>query len=121
MGTGATKRELSQRVELISGWIQDTMPDFKKRACRENIKLAFVHVDCDYYEPTKATLENIWDLLEKGGIVVVGTLNNPKLMGKTIAVEEFLRKLSGHSYEIKTRYVIDHGNQSVSTTYLRKM
>src|SRR6185503_8279017 len=32
LGTGESKENLQKRVELISGWIQETMPNFQKKA-----------------------------------------------------------------------------------------
>ncbi|MGA2079040.1 MAG: TylF/MycF/NovP-related O-methyltransferase [Holophaga sp.] len=102
LGTGRTRAELSQTIELIGGWIQETGPAFKSRGLREGIRLAFVHADCDIYEPFRATLFNCWDLLEPGGIILVGLMDNPELYGKTQAVKEFLATLPPGEYVLET-------------------
>jgi hypothetical protein len=120
-GTGLKKCDLSARVHLISGWIQETLPRFKEWAIRENVRLAFVHSDMDIYEPFKCTLENSWDLLSKNGIVLLGQLNDPQLMGKTIALNEFLATLESGSYELKSRFVIVNGLKRVEESWLVKL
>lgn len=120
-GTGLGKHDLEGRVKLISGWIQDTLPLFKERATRENIKLAFVHSDMDIYEPFKCTLENSWDLLSENGIILLGQLNDPQLMGKTIALNEFLSTLENGSYDLKSRKVIVNGLKEVDESWLVKL
>jgi hypothetical protein len=121
LGTGKKELELKSRVTLISGWIQETLPVFREKAKSQNIKLALVHCDCDIYEPFKATLENSWDLLSDNGIIILGLLNNPELMGKTQAVNDVLDKLNVKEYELGSIDVIDTGGKLVSESYLKKL
>lgn len=87
-GTEFSKEDINKRIKLIAGWAQDTMPNFN-----DTTKIAFIHSDMDIYEPVKVTLESFWPKLSIGGIISVGRINNPQLMGKTIAFTEFLKNL----------------------------
>lgn len=78
------KRKLSSRVKLIEGNVIKTFKSNKfPRAC-------FVLLDLDLYEPSKYILENIWQKVNKGGVIL---LDNYKVFkGETKAVNEFIKK-----------------------------
>lgn len=44
------------RVEVVAGWFNDTMPKVN------GLKLAFVHIDCDFYESTFAVLDRLFTI-----------------------------------------------------------
>lgn len=117
LGTGLKREMLQDKVALIPGWIQQSMPHFLNS---ESIDIALVHADCDIYEPFKATLDATWPYLVVNGVVILGILDNPELMGKTLAVKEFLTSIDTHSYELKTRDVYDNGWNLVRQSYLVK-
>lgn len=119
LGTGLARTDLETRVELIPGWLQSTMPAFRSRSRVDGIRLALVHVDCDLYVPSKATLEGVWDALSPGGIVVLGALHNPELMGKTRALEEFTARLARRAYELRTEALA--GSGGLRASHLRKL
>jgi len=50
------------RVEIVPGWYADTLPKV------EGLKLAFVHIDCDFYESTFTVLDRLFaiDALQDG-------------------------------------------------------
>lgn len=106
LGSLSSLNTLRQRVELVPGWMQETMPAFRIRAEREGIRLAFVHADCDIYEPFKATLTATWPLLAPGGVMLVGLLNNPELRGKTTALEEFLATVPASQYALHQSHLV---------------
>ena len=58
-----TKKNAFNRTELIKGKIQETM--------KINEKVAFAHIDVDWYESVKYCIENIWPKLNKGGILIL--------------------------------------------------
>lgn len=120
LGTGWTQARLKSRVQLVSGWIQETMPAFERRAKADGIKIALVCADCDIYDPFKATLTHSWGILAHNGVVVLGRLNNPGLMGKTRAVQEFLSTLNPSEYELCELDVVDNDGAIVKQSYLRK-
>jgi hypothetical protein len=107
-------------VEMIPGWIQDTMPRFRARAEAKNIRLAFVHCDADLYEPFKATLYNLWPVMAPGGLILLGGMDNPELMGKTIAVQEFLATVDASAYELLEIEIRDHGDVARKHSVLKK-
>jgi len=111
---------LQANVSLIAGWIQDTMPAF--RANPPNEPIALVHCDVDIYEPFLITLQNTWDLLSKNGIIILGKLNNPELMGKTEAVNEFIAELPQGSFKLNSHKILEINTlQSVDLSYLVKL
>lgn len=54
--------------ELISGDVKDTLPIFLQT--NPGFRASLVNFDLDTYEPTIFALENLWDRLTKGGIMV---------------------------------------------------
>ena len=117
LGTGTTKKELKSRVTLVPGWIQESMAGYLNET---NKKIALVHVDCDIYEPFKATLMASWPHLVQNGIIIIGIMDNLELMGNTIAVKEFLENLDSNSYELKEREMYDNGFNLVKQSYIVK-
>ena len=119
--TGLDLEALQNRVTFVPGWIQDTMPVF--RAAQKNKEqIALVHCDADLYEPFIATLRNTWDLLSKNGIIILGKLNNPELMGKTEAVNEFINDLPSGSYQLNSHKILEIGTlNSIDLSYLIKL
>jgi len=119
-GTGFDKEVLQEKVQLIPGWLQETMPEFKVNPKVESI--ALVHCDVDIYEPFLITLQNTWDLLSKKGIIIVGLLNNPELMGKTEAVNEFISDLPSDSYQVRSHKILEINTlKPVDLSYLIKL
>lgn len=55
------------RIKLIEGNIEKTVPDFVKNNL--GVRFSLIHFDCDLYEPTKIALENLWLRLSRGGIL----------------------------------------------------
>jgi hypothetical protein len=78
-----------------------------------------VHADCDIYEPFRATLNNTWDALQAGGVVILGRLDNPELMGKTAAVREFLQEV-GDQADLRSVDMFDVGFRKKQQSYLVK-
>jgi hypothetical protein len=100
MGTEQTVDKLRESVSIVSGWMQETMPQFKSQ--NPDRKIALVHCDPDIYEPVFVTLTNVWGNLVPGGIVAIGRMNNPEYMGKTEAVKDFLASISDNSYVLES-------------------
>lgn len=73
-------------VEIRKGWFQNTLPKAKKEI--ENI--AILRLDSDWYESTKACLENLYDLVVKGGFVVIDDYGTWE--GCRKAVDNFIKK-----------------------------
>lgn len=55
-------------VHLIKGWFQDTVPLYRDKVGEA---IAVLRLDGDWYESTKIPLENFFDKLSTGGIVII--------------------------------------------------
>jgi O-methyltransferase len=71
-------------VDLHRGWIPQSFESFH---CPQ---LRFVHIDVDMYDPTRKSLELVWDKVVPGGCVVIDDYNHAVFAGATRAVDEFL-------------------------------
>lgn len=78
------------RVHMVEGWFQDTLPAF------QNVPVALLHIDADWYESVRLCLETFYDRVSPGGIVAFDDYG--RWEGCTRAVDEFLsaRGLRGH-------------------------
>jgi len=76
------------RIKLIDGQIEDTVPDFINK--NPGVRFSLVHFDCDLYKPTKAGLEAIWPKVTRGGLVIFDEYSMHDWPGETQAVDEFL-------------------------------
>ena len=79
---------LSKNIHYISGNIVNTMPAFFKE--KPHTRLAFVHVDVEVYEPTKTIIEQCWERLVPGGVLVLDDFNGDT--GAAKAINEFLER-----------------------------
>jgi O-methyltransferase len=76
----------SQRVHIIKGWFQNTLPDFKKKVGA----IALLHLDGDWYESTKVCLENLYPKVIRGGYIVLDDYGCWE--GCRKAVDEYFKK-----------------------------
>ena len=79
-----TKKNLSN-FELIKGDIVHSLPEYLSKD--QDIKFSFVNLDVDIYEPSKVILENIYERVNPGGIIMLDDYK--KFKGETDAVDEF--------------------------------
>jgi len=86
------------RIKLISGQIEETIPQFIKENL--GIRFSLVHFDCDLYSPTKVGLENLWPRISRGGVILFDEYSIADWPGETTAVDEFLADKPG--IQIKT-------------------
>ena len=77
-----------KNYNLVKGDITLTLPNFLND--NPNLKISFLHLDVDIYDPTILTLNLLWDRLSKGGLLVIDDYKSVK--GATDAVDEFLEK-----------------------------
>ena len=119
-GTTLTEEEITNRVTFYNGWVQETMPAWQRHMQSSGEQIAYVHADMDIYEPIKTILTQTYPLLSRGAIVVVGVLDNPELMGKTRAFDEFLDSIDRSQIEIKTREITGtRGLRQTQTYFVR--
>ncbi len=93
--------------ELVAGNILQTLPQYA--ADHPELKIALLHVDVDVYDATKCILENLFERVVPGGIVMLDDYGSAE--GETNAVDEFL---AGTSYRVEKL------GYSVTPTFIRK-
>lgn len=74
-------------VELVEGDIMHTVEDYVRK--HPEVRIALLHIDTDVYSPAKRSLEVLFPLVVRGGLVVFDDYGTVE--GETLAVEEFLR------------------------------
>lgn len=77
-------------IFLIEGDVFNTLPAFLLK--EPQVRFALVHLDMDVYEPTQLVLDQIWERIVPGGLVVVDDYN--AVAGATKAIDEFIKKKS---------------------------
>jgi len=82
---GMTKDE----VHLVKGWFQDTVPLYKDKVGEE---IAVLRLDGDWYESTKVPLENFFEKVSIGGIVIIDDYYT--CFGSKRATDEFRDNLN---------------------------
>ena len=78
---------IGSRLHVVEGDVTETVP--RLLAERPGLRFAFVFLDLDLYEPTKACLEAVWDLVVPGGVVVFDEYGLQEFPGESRAVDEF--------------------------------
>jgi O-methyltransferase len=84
----------ADRVFLVKGWFQETIPPSRARIGG----VAILRLDGDWYESTKVPLENFYDQISIGGVVIVD--DYATCYGSRRAVDEFL-DLRGLSVDLR--------------------
>ncbi len=72
------------RVRLVKGLFEETV------SFDNNVRIAFAHVDCDWYDPVALCLDRVYAHLAPGGIVVLDDYND--YGGCRKAVADFLAR-----------------------------
>lgn len=88
---------------LIKGWFVHTTPAFK-------LPIAVLRLDGDLYSSTMECLDNLWDLLSDGGILIV---DDYQLTGCKMAFDDFFERRYGKHY--RPTLLLDNG-----VTYWKK-
>ena len=100
------KNKNFSNYKLIGGDIIKTLPKYLEN--KPEKKFSLVHIDVDVYEPTICILENIWDKIVKGGVVILDDYG--RVEGETIGVDEFFKnknvKIQKLPYKYKPSYII---------------
>ncbi|MAS95531.1 MAG: dTDP-6-deoxy-L-hexose 3-O-methyltransferase [Verrucomicrobiales bacterium] len=79
------EKECSRNVELVKGDICETVPSYV--AEHPELRISFLNLDTDVYEPAVAILEHFWDRMVPGGIVLLDDYG--VFPGESKAVDEF--------------------------------
>lgn len=92
VGSEAQTRRILERVgmdprrtHLEVGWFDDTYQS------ADTGEIALLHVDCDFYDPVKLTLETFYPRLVPGAYVVINDYGSYE--GCRVATDEFLAQL----------------------------
>jgi hypothetical protein len=75
------------RITVVKGDIEKTVPEFVSG--HPGLRINLLHFDCDLYSPTKIGLEQLWDKVVPGGIVIFDEYGIEPWAGETQAVDEF--------------------------------
>lgn len=81
-----------ENVELIEGDICSTVPRYVTQ--HSELKIALLHVDVDVYRPTQVIMDNMFDRIVPGGLLVLDDYGT--VSGETQAVDEFFHKKKSH-------------------------
>ena len=108
-GFGISKMELEEHLnrkgftnfELIEGDINHTITEYLKS--NPALKISLLHIDVDVYEPSKVILENLWDRVVKGGILMLDDYGT--VLGETKAVDEFFDGMDIQIHKPKYNYI----------------
>ena len=74
-------------VELVAGNVFDTLPRYL--ASRPELRLSLLHLDMDVAEPTRFVLEQLYDRVVRGGLIVIDDYT--AVAGATEVIDAFLR------------------------------
>jgi hypothetical protein len=100
------KKKNFSNYSLVNGDILNTLPDYLKNNPEKRFSL--IHIDVDVYEPTKCILENTWDKIVKGGILILDDYGIVE--GETKAVDEFIHNknilIQKLPYKYKPSFII---------------
>ena len=114
-GDGISQPELEEilayknvsNYELVPGNILQTLPPYVSQ--HPELKIALLHIDVDVYDASLCILENLFDHVVPGGIVMLDDYGSAE--GETRAVDEFLAS---------THYRVEKLNYSFTPTFIRK-
>lgn len=82
---GLLKNKGFDNFELIGGDILETIPRFIE--AHPSLKISLLHIDVDVYEPSKVILEQLWNRVVTGGVLMLDDYGT--VAGETRAVDEF--------------------------------
>ena len=85
----------SEHVIIHKGWFQDTLPEARNKIRQ----IALLRLDGDWYASTKVCLENLYDKVVVGGVIIIDDYECYE--GCKKAVDEFLVKINRKPFLIK--------------------
>ena len=100
------QKKIYQKIELIKGNIVQTIPNYVKK--HPKLKISFLNLDTDTYEPAKIILEYLYPKITKGGILLLD--NYGFWPGETKAVDEYFKnknvKINKSAFSNTPSYII---------------
>ena len=82
------KKKKFKNYRLIKGDVLETLPFFLNK--NKKLKISFINLDLDLYEPSLYVLEKFYPKLTKNGIIMLD--NFGEFFGETKAVKEFTKR-----------------------------
>ena len=73
-------------ITLTKGFFNQTLENSKHK------KISYLHIDCDLYQGYKDVLENLYNKVSKGGVILLDDYGHKKWPGATKAVNDFANK-----------------------------
>mgnify|MGYP001156921604 FL=1 len=107
----ATRAGFKDRLELIAGDIKKTAQQYVQD--NPGFRISLLHLDLDTYNGTTATLENFYELVSPGGIILLDEYGM-RGWGESDAVDKFFKgrpveiRVVEHSYK-PSAYIIKQG------------
>jgi len=113
-GLGIEKQKLKKHLikkkfknfNLVKGDLLKTLPLYLYK--NKNLKISFLHLDMDVYEPTKFALETLYEKVSKNGIILIDDFEGVK--GATIATKQFIKKkkikIQKLSFDKRLSYIV---------------
>jgi len=100
------RKQIVNNIKLIKGDVTKTIPKFIKNNPR--LKISFLNLDTDAYEPAVIILENLYPKIVKGGILLLD--NYKSWPGETKAVDEYFKnkkiKIQKFDFSKSPHYII---------------
>ena len=87
--------------ELIAGDVLETIPKYKED--NPGFRISLLHLDLDTYQGTKIVLENFYDLVTPGGIILLDEYGK-RGWGESDAVDEFFKNKNKTIHALKNSY-----------------
>jgi len=79
------KHKAFANVELVQGDICETIPNYLSE--RPELKISLLHIDVDVYKPSVTILNNLYDKVVNGGLIVFDDYGT--VAGETQAADEY--------------------------------
>lgn len=80
-------KKLEQKVELVKGDINQTVPSYVEK--NPELKIALLNLDTDIYEPAVTILEHLYPRVVSGGVVLLDDYG--VFPGETKAVDDYFK------------------------------
>jgi len=100
------RKKINSKIELIKGNVIKTIPIYVKKNPR--LKISFLNLDTDIYEPAVTILKYLYPKIVKGGILVLDDYG--VFPGETKAVDEYFEgkdiKINKFPYSNTPHYII---------------
>jgi len=83
-------KNCEQNIELIAGDITETIPEYVKK--NPDLKISFLNLDTDIYEPSVTILENLYPKIETGGVLILDDYG--VFPGETKAADDYFKDMN---------------------------